>query len=57
MLSQIGTLYYFGFFLVIMPLLGLFETPRRIPNSITEAVLEKQGRTANAGVAAAQANA
>ena len=40
--SQLGTLYYFGFFLVIMPILGLVETPKRIPNSITEAVLEKQ---------------
>lgn len=47
-LSQAGTAYYFGFFLVIMPLLGLFETPRRIPNSITEAVLEKSGKTAAA---------
>ncbi|MDH4441185.1 MAG: cytochrome b, partial [Rhizobium sp.] len=44
--SQIGTAYYFGFFIVIMPLLGLFETPKRIPNSITEAVLEKSGRSA-----------
>ena len=44
-LSQLGTLYYFGFFLVIMPLLGLFETPRRIPNSITEAVLEKKNKS------------
>jgi ubiquinol-cytochrome c reductase cytochrome b subunit len=38
---QVSTLYYFAFFLVIMPLLGLIETPRRLPNSITEAVLEK----------------
>jgi ubiquinol-cytochrome c reductase cytochrome b subunit len=38
---QLSTLYYFAFFLVVMPLLGLFETPRRLPNSITEAVLEK----------------
>jgi ubiquinol-cytochrome c reductase cytochrome b subunit len=44
-MSQLGTLYYFGFFLVIMPILGLVETPRRIPNSITEAVLEKNGKT------------
>ena len=36
-----ATLYYFVFFLVIMPLLGLIETPRRPPNSITEAVLAK----------------
>jgi ubiquinol-cytochrome c reductase cytochrome b subunit len=38
---QVSTLFYFAFFLVVMPLLGLFETPRRQPNSITEAVLEK----------------
>ncbi len=38
---QLSTLYYFGFFIIIMPLLGLFETPRRLPNSITEAVLAK----------------
>ena len=54
-LAQIGTLYYFGFFLVIMPLLGLFETPKQLPNSITEAVLAKnKGAHAHpAGVAAA----
>jgi ubiquinol-cytochrome c reductase cytochrome b subunit len=40
-LAQVGTLYYFAFFLIIMPVLGLIETPRRLPNSITEAVLEK----------------
>jgi ubiquinol-cytochrome c reductase cytochrome b subunit len=40
-MAQIATLYYFGFFIVIMPVLGLIETPRRLPNSITEAVLEK----------------
>ena len=40
-MMQVSTLYYFAFFLVIMPVLGLIETPRRMPNSITEAVLEK----------------
>ena len=40
-LMQASTSYYFVFFLVVMPLLGLIETPRRLPNSITEAVLEK----------------
>ena len=39
---QLSSLGYFAFFLVVMPLLGLFETPRRLPNSITEAVLAKQ---------------
>ena len=44
LMSQLGTLYYFSFFLIIMPVLGLVETPRRIPNSITEAVLEKNAK-------------
>jgi ubiquinol-cytochrome c reductase cytochrome b subunit len=38
---QVSTLYYFAFFVVVMPLLGLVEKPRRLPNSITEAVLGK----------------
>jgi ubiquinol-cytochrome c reductase cytochrome b subunit len=41
--SQLSTLYYFAFFVIIMPLLGLFETPKRVPNSITEAVLARNG--------------
>jgi len=41
-MAQVGTLYYFAFFLIVMPLLGLVETPKRIPNSITEAVLSRQ---------------
>ena len=41
LMSLIGTIIYFSFFLVVLPLLGLFETPKRMPNSITEAVLEK----------------
>jgi ubiquinol-cytochrome c reductase cytochrome b subunit len=45
---QLSSLAYFAFFLVVMPLLGLFETPRRLPNSITEAVLSKQKNTGNA---------
>jgi len=40
-LAQIATAYYFGFFIIILPVLGLIETPRRQPNSITEAVLER----------------
>ncbi|MGH6763449.1 MAG: cytochrome b [Phyllobacterium sp.] len=53
--SQIGTLYYFGFFIVIMPLLGLIETPKRLPNSITEAVLSKSKHKPLASGAAAPA--
>src|SRR5579885_282051 len=37
--GRIFTAYYFAFFLVIMPVVGLIETPRRLPGSITEAVL------------------
>jgi ubiquinol-cytochrome c reductase cytochrome b subunit len=48
-MAQVATFYYFAFFLIIMPLLGLVETPRRLPSSITEAVLAK-----NRGSAAAQ---
>ena len=42
LMALLGTIYYFGFFLIIMPILGLIETPKRIPNSITEAVLAKK---------------
>lgn len=51
-LAQLGTLYYFLFFLIIMPVLGLIETPRRMPNSITEAVLEKKKPSGAASAAA-----
>jgi len=37
--SQLLTAYYFAHFLVIIPLLGLFETPKPLPNSIVESVL------------------
>jgi ubiquinol-cytochrome c reductase cytochrome b subunit len=47
-MAQAATFYYFAFFLIIMPVLGLIETPRRLPNSITEAVLEKK-KAAGAG--------
>ncbi len=39
-LSQIFTVYYFAFFLVIMPLLGIFEKTKPLPNSISESVLD-----------------
>jgi ubiquinol-cytochrome c reductase cytochrome b/c1 subunit len=37
--SRIFTLYYFAFFLLVMPIVGLIETPRKMPRSITDAVL------------------
>ena len=39
LLAQLATTYYFAFFFLLLPVLGLIETPRRLPNSITEAVL------------------
>ena len=42
-MARISTAYYFAYFLVILPLLGLFETPKPLPASITEAVLKKHG--------------
>lgn len=53
-LSLIGTIYYFSHFLIVLPVLGLVETPHKLPGSITEAVLGKKGnaRTVPAGAAA-----
>ncbi len=37
--SQIFTAYYFLHFLVVMPVVGLIETPKKLPRSIAESVL------------------
>jgi quinol-cytochrome oxidoreductase complex cytochrome b subunit len=39
-IGQIATAYYFLHFLVIIPLVGWFETPRPLPASISEPVLK-----------------
>ena len=36
--ARILTIWYFAHFLIVLPLLGLLETPRPLPNSITEAL-------------------
>ena len=41
--ARVCTAYYFVHFLVILPLLGLIETPRPLPESITKSVLGKSG--------------
>ena len=38
--SKLSVVYYFAYFLVILPLLSRFEKPRQLPNSISEAVLK-----------------
>ena len=46
-LSRIATAYYFAYFLIVMPVLGLVETPDAVPDSITASILnhsaEKKG--------------
>jgi ubiquinol-cytochrome c reductase cytochrome b subunit len=54
-LAQISTAYYFIFFLIILPVLGLIEKPRRLPNSITEAVLERNRKSGAQQVASGTA--
>jgi ubiquinol-cytochrome c reductase cytochrome b/c1 subunit len=39
--ARVLTAYYFIHFLIILPLLGLIETPKPLPNSISESVLKK----------------
>jgi ubiquinol-cytochrome c reductase cytochrome b/c1 subunit len=51
--ARIFTLYYFTFFLVIMPVVGIIETPSILPKSITDAVLGKGGQPLPQGAAAA----
>ena len=41
LIARIATAYYFAYFLVILPLLGLLETPKPLPASISDAVLAK----------------
>jgi len=38
-LARLGTLYYFGFFWILMPLVGKLERPKPLPESIAQAVL------------------
>ena len=42
-LTRVFTLYYFVFFLIIMPLVGLKEQPLPIPATISEPVLTGAG--------------
>ena len=51
--AQVFTAYYFAFFLIIMPIVGIIETPKKLPASITEDVLGPGGgKGAAAGAAA-----
>ena len=37
--ARVFTAYYFAHFLIVMPIVGLIETPSKMPRSITESVL------------------
>ena len=39
-LSRLFSIYYFAFFLIILPLLGIFEKTKPLPNSISDSVLD-----------------
>jgi ubiquinol-cytochrome c reductase cytochrome b subunit len=52
-MSQICAAYYFAHFLIILPLISRSERTRPLPNSITEAVLNKHGGTSPAKTALA----
>jgi len=41
--ARILTAYYFIYFLIILPVLGLVETPRPLPTSILQDVLKRKG--------------
>lgn len=51
--SRILTVYYFAHFLIILPVLGLIEKPKPLPESISKAVLDAHGGSASANAAAA----
>ncbi|MFL4975850.1 MAG: cytochrome b, partial [Microvirga sp.] len=51
--ARIATAYYFAHFLVLMPLLGIFERPRPLPGSIVDSVLGPGASRLPVGAAAA----
>src|SRR6056297_457684 len=50
--ARILTALYFAHFLVFLPLIGLLEKPKSLPNSIAESVLKKSGSGMPQGAAA-----
>ncbi len=46
--GQILTFYYFAHFLILLPLVGLLETPKPLPSSIADSVLGRNGTKAPA---------
>jgi ubiquinol-cytochrome c reductase cytochrome b subunit len=42
-LARLGTAYYYGYFWVLMPLVGWIEKPKALPESIAQSVLGAKG--------------
>ncbi len=40
-IARVLTIYYFAHFIIVLPLLGIFEKTKPLPNSISESVLSK----------------
>ena len=41
LIGRLATIYYFAHFIIFMPIIGIIETPKPLPNSISESVLKK----------------
>ncbi len=41
LIGRLATIYYFAHFIIFMPIVGIIETPKPLPNSISESVLKK----------------
>ena len=52
--GRILTAWYFLHFLVFLPLLGLFETPKPLPSSISDSVLAKNAASSSAAAQPAE---
>jgi len=52
LLSRLFTAYYFFHFLILLPALSIFETPRSLPKSIGRPVLDGGGGAMAAAPAA-----
>jgi ubiquinol-cytochrome c reductase cytochrome b/c1 subunit len=47
-IGRLSTLYYFVHFLILIPLIGIFERPLPLPTSISAAVTKGGGKLAGA---------
>jgi ubiquinol-cytochrome c reductase cytochrome b subunit len=48
LIGQVGTLYYFAHFIIVIPAISMLERPKTLPTSISEPVLKGGGAMAGA---------